>query len=994
MHRPLYQKTRRLAGFLFALLVWTCSSDSDLTVGLPEFRPDPGSDREIAYTDKGDAFWVTRAGGYHNSPWHGLTASKRSYFEDLFIYANGDLLPREKAEVRVDPSRLVREYSDLGIREIWTLVDHERSLLLQLEADAATHWTVQPAIQGGGRTEDFTITESEHELKIQIHSFMDLDASYPYMRIWFSQPMQWLPAETPGKALYSAFLTPRADYNASHRLVVRVSLSAEDEALELQPTWLEAARSSRQQRLKDRLESSSFSSNIPDLDMAVSWAHASLDALVMDQMGKGIYAGLPWFDDYWGRDLFISYPGAILLAGDWELARQILQDFATYQDKDPQSPTYGRVPNRAQPTDIIYNTTDGTPWFVRSVWGFYRYSGDGDFLAGIWPAVKLATLGALENWTDEYGFLIHDDADTWMDAKGPAGPWSPRGDRAIDIQFLWRDQLNITMRLAERFEDQILYTRCAEALELLQNSLGEYFKPGTRVMVDHLNADGSQDTQERPNVLLIPPVLGPTVKWETFEYLAPRLITAQGVLSLAQDDPNFHPYHQQPSRYVKDAAYHNGIIWNWNAGPVMTHAIDFRQYELAETLFEDLTHELLQRGALGTLAEVKDAWPRGDNELVDLSGTFSQAWSLAEYLRVFYQDILGIHPNLTAETPIVDIHPRLLKDLKNASFSVPIGEDTWFVEYEDLETAFEITLRRAHESAVRLSLSMDGGEQIDRLWFTWADREIVIRYEKFMHQWTLPGHIEDAVMNQLSPEIVMNSISPATLELDRDIPALKGPDHRLLHSDEVHGPGGAIFWLMEDEAGDDAGLSGGFSYPTNPQFAAGIADIRKMEILQNEQSYRFTLTFEDLVDPGWHPEYGYQLTYAAIGIDIPERKGDRDIGRNAHARWQGRFAADYTIHVSGAILVLDGSGPVAEFLPEASSDAIGHVETASVEFSLPKELFDRDLKNARFQVAVGLQDDHGGAGLGDFRDIRTDQAEWWGGGGSAAGSNVYDWLVE
>ncbi len=54
------------------------------------FELSPGSHREIAYTDKQDAHWVTRAGGYNNSPWHGLTASKRGYFEDLYISAGGN----------------------------------------------------------------------------------------------------------------------------------------------------------------------------------------------------------------------------------------------------------------------------------------------------------------------------------------------------------------------------------------------------------------------------------------------------------------------------------------------------------------------------------------------------------------------------------------------------------------------------------------------------------------------------------------------------------------------------------------------------------------------------------------------------------------------------------------------------------------------------------------------------------------------------------------
>lgn len=62
--------------------------------------------------------------------------------------------------------------------------------------------------------------------------------------------------------------------------------------------------------------------------------------------------------------MFISIPGACYVSGQFEVARQILLDFARLQDTDPESPTYGRIPNVAKPDGVYYNTTDGTPRFV------------------------------------------------------------------------------------------------------------------------------------------------------------------------------------------------------------------------------------------------------------------------------------------------------------------------------------------------------------------------------------------------------------------------------------------------------------------------------------------------------------------------------------------------------------------------------------------------------------------------------------------------------
>ena len=54
-----------------------------------------------------------------------------------------------------------------------------------------------------------------------------------------------------------------------------------------------------------------------------------------------------------------------------------------------------------------------------------------------------------------------------------------------------------------------------------------------------------------------------------------------------------------------------------------------------------------------------------------------------------------------------------------------------------------------------------------------------------------------------------------------------------------------------------------------------------------------------------------------------------------------------------------------------------------------------DLDGAALTVVVaGAQDDHGGAGIGEFRQVLETASEWNGGGRtSAADSNVYDTLI-
>lgn len=974
------------------LLLQGCSRNSEQK--LPQHNPHVGSDREIAYTDKGDAFWVTRSGGYHSSAWHGLHAARRHYFEDVYIHANGTLLPRAEAQVTINPFELKRDYPELGISETWTLLDNSRTLLIELEADYATHWTVQPAILGGHAETDFDLVYTPELLRAKIHSMERMEGAYPELQMWFSHPMTWSESMTLDLNTYSAFLTKRADYDASHRLTMAVSVGPDFPQIAANPVWLESARSERQNRLSGLISSTRVRSSREDLEIAIPWAHASLDALIMDQQGIGIYAGLPWFSDYWGRDTFISFSGAALVSGQFDVARKILLSFAELQNTDPGDRNYGRVPNRARPDEVIYNTTDGTPWFVRSIWDYYRYSGDEEFLSQLWPAIQHATQGALKNWVDrETGLLLHDDADTWMDAKTLEGAWSPRGDRAIEIQFIWRDQLEITRTLAAKFGDDDLEQACLTMLTNLKSGLESFRAGKTGHFVDHLNSDGSQDKQVRPNVFLVPPLFQETSDWITFQKLAPQLLTPVGALSLSQEDENFHPYHHLKGKYVQDAAYHNGIIWTWNSAAMLTQATQFHQYHYVSRIFNDLTKQILERGAIGTIAELTDAWPR-DGEY-RLSGTFSQAWSLAEYLRVFYQDVLGVVPDMTRSA--VNLSPRLLPGMESVEFHSHIGRDQWQISYADAEDGLVIHILRHEAIPVDLTLSALFKSTEHELTFQWTTTDMHLRFEKNMAQWTVPASAGEYNMSSSAVEHPINGLPFCEVNASIAVPALEGPPYRSLSKQEViySGSKGEPLLDIADPENDDRGENGAYEYPTNAQFSDGVADILNFELSRVEGGYLFEFEFADLVDPGWHPEYGFQLSFGALGISFSKDTGTPTIARNAKADFKAGFRADRIIYFSSGLIITDAENqPIAEYLPSERGGAIGNAQSNRVQFRLPLDIFPPGLEDAQFQLAVGCQDDHGGAVIGDFREVEATAAEWVGGGALEFSSNVYDWLGE
>uniref|UniRef100_A0A7C3E9S7 Glycogen debranching enzyme C-terminal domain-containing protein n=1 Tax=Gracilinema caldarium TaxID=215591 RepID=A0A7C3E9S7_9SPIR len=165
-------------------------------------------------------------------------------------------------------------------------------------------------------------------------------------------------------------------------------------------------RSVHQSKIEQFFTGFSFRSGVDEFDQALAWAAFSGWTLVTREYGLGIWAGLPWFRDNWGRDTFIALPGILLVTGQFDAAQEVLATFAERQNQDPASPNYGRIPNRwRNPEDVIFNTVDGTPWFIREVWEYVQYTGDRAFALSMKPYVDRALEADLARVATRYHAL-------------------------------------------------------------------------------------------------------------------------------------------------------------------------------------------------------------------------------------------------------------------------------------------------------------------------------------------------------------------------------------------------------------------------------------------------------------------------------------------------------------------------------------------------------------------------------------------------------------
>jgi predicted glycogen debranching enzyme len=364
---------------------------------------------------------------------------------------------------------------------------------------------------------------------------------------------------------------------------------------------------------------------------------------------KTVIAGYPWFGD-WGRDTMISLPGLTLVTGRYDDARNILRTFA-------RSINQGMLPNRFPDSGQApeYNTVDATLWMFHAVHEFLRYTGDHDFIRTELYH-PLADIIAWHERGTRYG--IHLDSDgllhagasgvqlTWMDARVNNREVTPRTGKPVEIQALWHNALRVMGHLAFTFGDLAdcsRYTALADRAR--ERFLQVFWNDETGCLFDVIADEDVPDPSIRPNqifaVSLPYPLLTSEQALRVVDVVEWELLTPYGLRTLSPRDPNYRGrYDGDPSS--RDGAYHQGTVWPWLLGPFLTAYVKLHGAEearvRADRFLDPLRAHLLQAG-LEQISEVFD----GDAPHRP-GGCFAQAWSVAEVLRTYVEDVQGRQP--------------------------------------------------------------------------------------------------------------------------------------------------------------------------------------------------------------------------------------------------------------------------------------------------------------------------------------------------------------
>ncbi|UCF58231.1 MAG: glycogen debranching enzyme N-terminal domain-containing protein, partial [Candidatus Bathyarchaeota archaeon] len=403
----------------------------------------------------------------------------------------------------------------------------------------------------------------------------------------------------------------------------------------------------------------------------LKWLILAADSFIVGRestRAKSVIAGYHWFED-WGRDSMISLPGLTLVTGRFEAAKEILLTFKHYCCK-------GLIPNRFpnQAGDKpIYNTVDATLWYFNAVLQYLKYTGDFDFVrVQLWDTLQSIVEHHIQGTlydihTDDDGLIAHGPQLTWMDAMVGGQFVTPRNGKAVEIQALWYDALKIMELLATHFnqkEDAKKYWNMAEKTR--KSFVEKFWNPQKHCLFDVV-CGGQGDKALRPNqvisVALDFSMLDKVREKEIVETVWRELWGTYGLKTLPKDDPWYVGKYLGEWAY-RDRAYHNGTVWAWLLGPFTTAFLKVKDYEKRwrsfafQNFLQPLFQEETFKVGLGTISEIFD----GDAPHVS-RGCMSQAWSVAEPLRAFVEDVLLKRP------------PYERKILAGVGYCLPHGDE-------------------------------------------------------------------------------------------------------------------------------------------------------------------------------------------------------------------------------------------------------------------------------------------------------------------------------
>ncbi len=366
---------------------------------------------------------------------------------------------------------------------------------------------------------------------------------------------------------------------------------------------------------------------------------------------KSIIAGYPWFAD-WGRDTLISLEGLCLVQNRIEDSKKILLNWISTIESGLVANYFDDVDNTPH-----YNSVDASLLLFEATNRYLNYTKDYDFVKKeIYPKLvdiynnykKGISLERNNIFVDKDGLLYSgtpETQNTWMDAKVNDFVVTPRNGKAVEINSLWYNAIKTLLELAKYYKDAKIVSK----LKLIPTKLKKQFvKSFYNEKGKYLN-DLVGNSKIRPNQLfalsLTYPVIDPAsdIANEIIDTVDKKLLMSHGLKTLARGDEDFTAEYEG-GLLQRDMAYHQGPTWPWLSGLYYDALNNMAKVEKSKSKKKKLEEKLkrfVDDTYLTYKKEIYDS--EGVCTISELynsklpykaGGTISQAWSVAEVLRI------------------------------------------------------------------------------------------------------------------------------------------------------------------------------------------------------------------------------------------------------------------------------------------------------------------------------------------------------------------------
>ncbi len=347
-----------------------------------------------------------------------------------------------------------------------------------------------------------------------------------------------------------------------------------------------------------------------------------------------IIAGYHWFGT-WGRDTFISLPGLTLSLGDRKTCSDVL-------DTQVARMKNGLFPNMGSPGNPAFNSVDAPLWFIWSVQQLHLSGGK-----EVWKKYGQAVKDVLRAYLKGTSYNIGADdsglvyagsegkALTWMDAVTINGPVTPRSGYNVEINALWYNAILFALEMDKTSARSSFISEFSDLPEKIRDSFIRLFwNDEEGYLADYVEKDGTPNMFVRPNMVIAASLpyrmISPEMSKRILDRVERELLTSRGLRTLSPKNQYYKGFYGG-SQFDRDSAYHQGTVWPWLIGPFCEASLRLYGSSALNKVSRIIAgfEEVMMEHGISTISEVYSGDPPHN-----YGGTISQAWSVAEVLRV------------------------------------------------------------------------------------------------------------------------------------------------------------------------------------------------------------------------------------------------------------------------------------------------------------------------------------------------------------------------